>query len=86
MQATDSPVHKQTGESECSDGPEAKQRKAVTKEKQKSIDELRRFHQARGHRSPEHTARMYENEAGYKLSAEATRDQARCEACNMEKI
>jgi hypothetical protein len=54
--------------------------------KAKSLDLLANFHQTRGHRSPEHTARMYEYESGYTLSAAAIREQAPCEACDSAKI
>jgi hypothetical protein len=54
--------------------------------KAKSLDLLANFHQTRGHRSPEHTARMYEYESGYTLSAAAINEQAPCEACDSAKI
>ena len=54
--------------------------------KAQSIDLLAHYHHTHGHRSAEHTARMYEYEAGYKLSADAMATQLPCEACDVAKI
>jgi hypothetical protein len=44
------------------------------------------FHTTHGHRSPEHTALMYELVTGYKLSPDAVRAQKPCESCDVAKI
>ena len=66
----------------------ASEQKKEAKEEEiaKSLDLLANFHHLRGHRSPEHTARMYEYDAGYTLSAAAIAEQPPCDACDVAKI
>jgi hypothetical protein len=66
------------------EGMQSETRKAH--DKAKSIDILAIYHQKRGHRSPEHTALMYQIESGYKLSPEAIRSQTPCSGCDAAKI
>ena len=57
-------------------------KKAQTKAK--SINLLSHFHHMHGHRSAEHTGRMYEYVSGYQLSAAAMAEQAPCESCDTQ--
>ena len=52
----------------------------------KSFERLRLFHDHHGHRSSEHTARMYEVVAGFKLPSYVIANQPRCESCDVAKI